>query len=104
MLRERLTELGRQRADREQEVRSLTGLNEFCESVRGALVEPSFETKQKVLQLVVDRIVVEDSKITIHHVVPTGPVRLQTEVRLVPSKPVSGGWGMRGGRGGKLRT
>ncbi len=78
-LRERLSEIGRQRADREQEVRLLTGLDEFCESVRGALVEPSLETKQKVLQLVVDRIVVEDSKITIHHIVPTGPVRLQTQ-------------------------
>ena len=80
-LRERLSEIGRQRADREQEVRLLTGLDEFCESVRGALLEPSFETKQKVLQLVVDRIVVDESKITIHHVVPTGPVRLQTEQR-----------------------
>ncbi len=54
-------------------------MDEFCESVRWALVEPSFETKQKVLQLLVDRIVVEDSKVTIHHVVPTAPVRLQTE-------------------------
>jgi hypothetical protein len=30
--------------------------------------------KQKVLQLVVDRIVVEDSRVVIQHVVPTGPV------------------------------
>ncbi len=57
----------------------LEGVDEFCESVRWALAEPSFETKQKVLRLVVDRIVVEDSKVTIHHVVPTAPVRLQTE-------------------------
>jgi len=35
--------------------------------------------KQKVLQLVVDRIVVEESRVVIQHVVPTGPVRLQTE-------------------------
>jgi hypothetical protein len=34
--------------------------------------------KQKVLQLVVDRIVVDEHQLTIRHVVPTGPVRLQT--------------------------
>jgi hypothetical protein len=47
------------------------------------LKEPSFETKQKVLRLVVDRIVVEDSKVVVHHVVPTGPVNLQTERQFV---------------------
>jgi hypothetical protein len=31
-----------------------------------------------VLRLVVDRIVVDDATLTVHHVVPTGPVRLQT--------------------------
>ncbi len=79
MLRERLAEIGKLRADREQEIRLLEGLDEFCESARASLVEPSFETKQQVLRLVVDRIVVEDSAITIRHVVPTGPVTLQTE-------------------------
>jgi hypothetical protein len=38
--------------------------------------------QQKVLQLVVDRIVVEDSRVIIEHVVPTGPVRLQPEHQL----------------------
>ena len=45
MLRERLAEIGKQRADREQEIRLLQGLDEFSESVRGVLLEPSFETK-----------------------------------------------------------
>jgi hypothetical protein len=35
--------------------------------------------QQKVIQLAVNRIVVEDSRMLIEHVVPTGPVRLQTE-------------------------
>ena len=43
------------------------------------MVAPSFEVKQKVLQLVVQRIVVEDHRITIEHVVPSGPLRLQPE-------------------------
>ena len=46
--------------------------------MRRSLEEPSFEVKQKVLQLVVDRIVVEESRVVIQHVVPTGAVRLQT--------------------------
>jgi site-specific DNA recombinase len=79
MLKERLAEIKVQRADRERELRLLRGLEEFCASVRDALEEPSFETKQRVMRLVVDRIVVEESKIVVHHVVPTGPVRLQTE-------------------------
>ena len=79
MLKERLAEIKVQRADRERELRLLRGLEEFCASVRDALEEPSFETRQQVLRLVVDRIVVEESKIVVHHVVPTGPVRLQTE-------------------------
>lgn len=51
----------------------------FCASVRGALAEPSFEVQHKVVQLVVDWIVVEDKRVVIEHVVPTGPVRFQPE-------------------------
>ena len=79
MLRQRLRELEQQRANRENAVRLLEGVEAFCASVRRSLEEPSFAVKQKVLQWVVDRIVVEESKVVIQHVVPTGPVRLQTE-------------------------
>jgi site-specific DNA recombinase len=79
LLQRRLNELEQQRWEREQEIRLLQSLEQFCASVRDALVTPSFETKQKMLQLVVDRILVEDTKLTIRHIVPTGPVRLQTE-------------------------
>jgi site-specific DNA recombinase len=79
MLKRRLSEIGEKRAEREQEMRLLEGLEQFTESVRDSLDDPSFETKQQVLRLVVDRIVVEDTKVVIHHVVPAGPVRLQTE-------------------------
>jgi hypothetical protein len=79
MLKERLKEIEQQRTDREQEIRLLEGAEEFLASIRVALEEPSFESKQKVLRLVVDRIVVEDMKVVVHHVVPTGPVNLQTE-------------------------
>jgi site-specific DNA recombinase len=79
MLRRRLTEILQQRQEREQEIRLLQGLEAFCDSIQDALIAPSFITKQKVLELVVDRIVVEETKLTIRHIVPTGPVRLRTE-------------------------
>jgi hypothetical protein len=78
-LRERLAELRQHRVDREHDRRRLRGLDEFCASVRGALDDPPLTVKQQVLQLVVDRIVVDDAQVTVHHVVPSGPVRLQTE-------------------------
>jgi hypothetical protein len=54
------------------------------QSLRGRWLRPecahhAFEVKQKVLQLVVQRIVVEDHRMTIEHVVPSGPLRLQPE-------------------------
>ncbi len=79
MLGRRITEISEKRAQREQEVRLLQGLEEFSASIRDTLEEPSLEIKQQAPRLVVDRIVVEESKIVVHHVVPAGPVRLQTE-------------------------
>lgn len=79
MLRERVREIAQQRSERSAEIRLLEGVDAFCTSIRGAMEEPSFIVQQKVLQLVVNRIVVEDSQVIIEHVVPTGPVRLQPE-------------------------
>jgi site-specific DNA recombinase len=82
LLRARVQEIEQQRLDRAAELRLLEGVDAFCTSIRDAMVAPSFEVKQKVLQLVVQRIVVEDHRITIEHVVPSGPIRLQPERHL----------------------
>ncbi len=79
LLRARRTELDTLRRDREQELRLLEGADAFCHSVQTALADSSFPTKQQVLRLVVDHIVVEPDRITIYHVIPTGPVHLQTD-------------------------
>jgi site-specific DNA recombinase len=89
LLRTRVQEIKQQRLDRAAELRLLEGVDAFCASIRDAMVAPSFEVKQKVLQLVVQRIVVEDHRITIEHVVPSGPIRLQPE-RHAPAGPASG--------------
>ena len=38
----------------------MEGLEGFCASICDAFREPSFETKQKIVRLVVDRILAED--------------------------------------------
>src|SRR5687767_9272452 len=72
-LRQRLDEIEQQRRDREQEVRPVQGLEVFCASIQDALVDPSFAVKQQILQLVIDRIVVEDTRIVIKHIIPVEP-------------------------------
>jgi site-specific DNA recombinase len=86
LLRVRVQEIEQQRLDRAAELRLLEGVDAFCTSIRDAMVAPSFEVKQKVLQLVVQRIVVEDHRIIIEHVVPSGLIRLQPE-RHAPAGP-----------------
>jgi hypothetical protein len=88
LLRTRVQEIEQQRLDRSAELRLLEGVAAFCASIRDAMATPSFEVKQKVLQLVVQRIVVEDHRLIIEHVVPSGPIRLQTE-RHPPEKAYS---------------
>jgi site-specific DNA recombinase len=89
LLRARVQEIAQQRLDRAAELRLLEGVDAFCASIRDAMVAPSFEVKQKGLQLVVQRIVVEDHRIIIEHVVPSGPIRLQPE-RHAPAGPTGG--------------
>jgi site-specific DNA recombinase len=88
-LRARLRDLTAQRESREQQLRVVQGLDEFCASMRNALQDPNNVVKQKVLQLVVDRIVVDEHQLTIRHVVPTGPVRLQTRPHVANTRESS---------------
>ena len=88
-LRERLGEIQRQHREREQEIRLLEGLEGFCASICDALKEPSFDTKQKILRLVVDRILVEDDRLVIKHIVPAVPFRLRPGSPSPPCPPAS---------------
>ncbi len=81
-MQKRVYEIDQQRIDRQQELRLLQGLDEFCGSVKNAVVNANFLVKQKILQLVVDRIIIDAQQITIQHIVPTGTFRLQTEPHL----------------------
>ena len=103
-LQARLDEIRCQRSGREQELRLLQGLEAFCEGIRDALIDPPFETKQKVLRLVIDRVVVEEDRLVIRHVVPTTPTGLQPHSRPSPDQRFSGVRAMKSGRNvGKTR-
>jgi site-specific DNA recombinase len=80
-LRARRDEIRGQRSARKQELRLLQGLEAFCEGIRDALIDPPFETKQNVLRLVIDRVIVEEDRLVIRHVVPTSPIGLQPHSR-----------------------
>ena len=71
--------MNQQRMAGSTDLRLLEGVAAFCASIREAMATPSFEIKQKVLQLVVQRIVVEDHRLMVEHVVPSGPIRLPPE-------------------------
>jgi site-specific DNA recombinase len=73
----RLQELDQQRLEREQQLRLLDGLEQFCSSIHQALDDPPFELKQRVLRLVLDQVIVEQSRIVLRHIIPTHPALLQ---------------------------
>jgi len=50
------------------------GFEEFCRNISAALDSPSFETKQKILRLVVERVEFVEDQITIKHMIPISDV------------------------------
>jgi hypothetical protein len=67
------------RRDTEQQRQTAltTTVEEFCRNISAALDNPSFETKQKILRLVVERVEFVEDQITIKHVIPVSDVRLR---------------------------
>jgi hypothetical protein len=53
----------------------------YCQEIEAALANPTPETKQEVLRLLIDHVVVEDDAITIKHIIPT-----DDDCRLLPNR------------------
>jgi site-specific DNA recombinase len=45
----------------------------FCEQVRAGLAEATFEHKRRLVELLIDRVIVTDEEVEIRYVVPTSP-------------------------------
>jgi site-specific DNA recombinase len=82
-LDERAEVLRRQAIQAQQAEALAETVGAFCERIGAQLAEPTFEVKQKVLRLVVERIVVGDDQITIEHVIPGEPA---SRLHLRPSR------------------
>ena len=80
-LQARRDEINRQHSQREQELRLLQGLDAFCDGMRDKLTDPPFETRQSVLRLVIDQVIVEEDRLVIRHVVPTASIGLQPHLQ-----------------------
>ena len=76
-LRRRFVTLKQQHQEQQRQATLGTTIEDFCRNLSAALDHPSFETKQRILRLVVDKIEVLDDQITIKHMIPTSNVHLQ---------------------------
>jgi site-specific DNA recombinase len=64
----------RMKVDRQAEVSGMVGSIEvFCRRVRDGLEGASFEQKRKLIELLVDRVVVANGEVEIRYAIPTGP-------------------------------
>jgi site-specific DNA recombinase len=66
--------LRHQQQEQQREAALATTVEEFCRNISATLENPSFETKQKILRLVVERVEFVEDQITIKHV-GSGEVR-----------------------------
>lgn len=48
-------------------------IEDFCERVRGGLAEATFEQRRKLVELLIDRVIVRGEEVQIRYVIPTDP-------------------------------
>ena len=73
---DRLSQLQHQQLEQAQHDTLGQTLDEFCRKMSAVLDPPSFETKQRLLRLVVDKILGSDEEVPIQHTGPISDVRL----------------------------
>lgn len=62
------------KADRQAEVSGMVrSIEEFCQRVREGLATANFEQKRKLLELLIDRVVIANGEVEIRYAIPTGP-------------------------------
>jgi hypothetical protein len=88
-MEERLNSLEQQKQEQQRQAALATTVEEFCRNISAALDNPSFETKQKILRLVVERVEFVEDKITIKHVIPISDVRLQRDQHSLATSAIS---------------
>ena len=52
-------------------------IEEFCVQTRAGLANASFEKRRALVELLIDWVIVADSEVEIHYVIPTSPASVQ---------------------------
>jgi site-specific DNA recombinase len=61
-------------ADQRMELAGVAGsVEDFCERVRSGLADATFEQRRKLVELLIDRVIVTDDEVEIRYVIPTDP-------------------------------
>ena len=61
-------------ADRRMELSGVAGsIEDFCARVQGGLEDATFEQRRRLVELLVDRVIVTDEEVEIRYVIPTDP-------------------------------
>jgi site-specific DNA recombinase len=61
-------------AERQQEIAGLgIAIEEFCRRVQEGLATATFEQKRRLIELLIDRVIVKDEEVEIRYVIPTSP-------------------------------
>jgi site-specific DNA recombinase len=61
-------------AERHEELAGLAiGIEDFCKRVQTGLTNANFEQKRKLIELLIDRVIVTDNNVEIRYVIPTAP-------------------------------
>ncbi|CAA9467810.1 MAG: hypothetical protein AVDCRST_MAG58-3700 [uncultured Rubrobacteraceae bacterium] len=59
--------------ERTELARIADSIEEFCEQVRAGLADATFEQKRRLVELLIDRVTVDDEEVEIRYVLPTSP-------------------------------
>jgi len=89
-LKARLAALTHHQHEQKRQALLALTVEEFCCTMSAALENPSFDTKRRILRLVVDAIVVDDDQITIKHMIPISDVQLRRHhyTAATPNPPI----------------
>src|SRR3954452_2800596 len=64
----------RAQSHRHMELAGIVGsVEDFCERVRSGLVDAAFEQRRKLVELLIDRVILSDEEVEIRYVMPTTP-------------------------------
>jgi site-specific DNA recombinase len=66
-------QLSREAVNHESLLIPAAGIDEFCKRIQVGLHQASFEQKRRLVELLIDRVIVDGEQVEIHYAIPTAP-------------------------------